>query len=106
MAKKIVAKTSISYGKKDGEQVDFVPGDEVNASELGMTKAQLEQLYDAGAIELQETADAREDVETKDEEEKAKEKPEPVKAPATKTEATSAKVTTSGVKSGDKSNPA
>jgi len=60
MVKKIVAKTNISYGAKDGEVFDFEPGDEVDASKLGMTKAQLEQLYDAGAIELQETTDAKE----------------------------------------------
>lgn len=61
MAKKIVAKTNISYGKKDGESVELVPGDEVNVSELGITKTQLEQLYDAGAIELQERVEKKEE---------------------------------------------
>lgn len=89
MAKKIVAKTNISYGKKDGEQVDFAPGDEVNASELGMTKAQLEQLYDAGAIELQETADAREEAEEKKDETPVVEEPVTPPAKSTPTKAAS-----------------
>ena len=109
MAKKVVAKTNISFGKKDGETVEFAPGDEVNVSELGMTKAQLEQLYDAGAIELQETADARE--ESADEDKEKEEAPlaeEPVSTPpATPAKSTTpTKATASEAKSGGKGNAA
>lgn len=62
MTKKIVAKTNISYGTPEGKSVELKPGDDVNAGELGMTEAQLKELYDAGAIELQETVDKREKV--------------------------------------------
>lgn len=107
MAKKIVAKTNISYGKKDGETVEFAPGDEVNASELGMTKTQLEQLYDAGAIELQETADAREeDKEKASEDNEAPVTEEPVVPPAAPTKSTPTKATASEAKSGGKGNAA
>lgn len=87
MAKKIVAKTNISYGKADGEVVEIAAGDEVDAQELGMTKQQLKDLYDAGAL----TVEGNDDVEEK--------KEAPVKAAPTK-------ATASEVKSGDKSNPA
>lgn len=95
MTKKIVAKTNIAHGKDDGTVVEFKPGDEVNPRELGLSKGQIEQLYDAGAIELQETADAREEAEEKSD---SQENVSPAK------KAAPAKATTSEVKSSGTSN--
>lgn len=58
MAKKITAKLNIQHGLDDGTVVHLVPGDEVDQAKLGLTKTQLEQLYDAGAIAIEETQEA------------------------------------------------
>lgn len=60
MAKKVIAKTNIDYGKADGEVVKIAVGEEVDTKGLGMTKKQLEDLYDAGAVDIEETADTEE----------------------------------------------
>lgn len=107
MAKKIVAKTNISYGKADGEQVDIVAGDEVDPKALGMTRKQLTDLYDAGALEIQETEDKREDDKEKAAEETgtmATEEPTPGSSAPVKS--TPTKATAAEEKSSGKGNPA
>lgn len=59
MAKKIVAKTRISHGMSDGKTVEVQVGEEVDPKKLELTKEQLTQLYEAGAVEVQETKDEK-----------------------------------------------
>lgn len=117
MAKKVVAKTNISYGNANGEQVDIVVGDEVDPKALGMTKKQLTDLYDAGAIELEETADKREEDQEKTVEETGTPVTEEPVVPGTSApvksesetsspvKSTPTKATASEAKSSGKSNP-
>lgn len=107
MAKKVIAKTNISYGKSDGETVQIPAGEEVDTKGLGMTRKQLEELYDAGALEFDETADERnEDKEKASEENEATMVDEPVVPPAAPTKSTPTKATASEAKSGGKGNAA
>ena len=58
MAQKIVATTNITYGTADGESVTFQVGDPVDTEKYGITKVQLKDLYDAGAITIEDVPDA------------------------------------------------
>jgi len=97
MGKKVVAKTDIKH-VVDGEKYNVRAGEVVDPNKF--TKQQLEQLYDAGAVELQETADARE------EDAEPPVTDEPVSPPAVSVKSTPAKATTSEAKSGGKGNAA
>lgn len=55
MSKKIVAITQIHHGMADGETYIVQAGEEVNPGKF--TKEQLEALYDAGAVSVDEGAE-------------------------------------------------
>jgi len=55
MAKGWRATTNIQHGAKDGEQVTFEPGDPVT----GLTKEQMAELWEAGALIEAEVEDSK-----------------------------------------------
>lgn len=72
MPKKIFAVTNVKTGSGDGQFI--TAGNEVKQAELGISKAQLLELHEAGAIEVRTVDD--EPAQTPDESGSATETPE------------------------------